>query len=199
MSINRLIAIGLAASVLMAAATGCGKAADAGTNAPADSGTTANNAGGTTAIDAGSTTPAGAASTTANNAGSTTPNDAGSAASSEAPIEETSPSQNKEEVNASSNETNDSAAYTKEKAAAISALTNRQKSEQDTVYVYKDFSMTSNHFTQKAKMAGKDDSLVKDMDENWQENPYSGTSRRLGRLAVFERLPSQRGDSAPLK
>ena len=168
MSINRLIAIGLAASVLMAAATGCGKVADAGTNAPADSGTTA--------IDAGSTTPAGATGTTANNAGSTTPNGAGSAASSEAPIEETSPSQNKEEVNASSNETNDSAAYTKEKAAAISALTNRQKSEQDTVYVYKDFSMTSNHFTQKAKMAGKDDSLVKDMDENWQENPYSGTS-----------------------
>ena len=187
MSINRLIAIGLAASVLMTAATGCGKAADTNSAAEKPAGTTAT-------ADSG---------TTANNAGSTTPNGAGSAASSEAPIEETSPSQNKEEVNASSNETNDSAAYTKEKAAAISALTNRQKSEQDTVYVYKDFSMTSNHFTQKAKMAGKDDSLVKDMDENWQENPYSGTSvdpdRRLGRLAVFERLPSQRGDSAPLK
>lgn len=152
MSINRLIAIGLAASVLMTAATGCGKAADAGTNEPADSGTTANNA------------------------GSTTPNDAGSAASSETPVEETSPSPGKEEVNDSSNETSDSAAYTKEKAAAISALTNRQMSERDTVYVYKDFSMTANHFTQKAKMAGKDDSLVKDMDENWQEDPYSGTS-----------------------
>ena len=36
--------------------------------------------------------------------------------------------------------------------------------------------MTANHFTQKAKMAGQDDSLVKDMDENWQEDPYSGTS-----------------------
>ena len=168
MSINRLIAIGLAASVLMTAATGCGKAADAGTNAPADSGTTA--------IDAGSTTPAGATGTTANNAGSTTPNGAGSATSSKTPIEEPSPSPGKEEVNDSSNETSDSAAYTKEKAAAISALTNRQKSERDTVYVYKDFSMTANHFTQKAKMAGKDDSLVKDMDENWQENPYSGTS-----------------------
>ena len=168
MSINRLIAIGLAASVLMAAATGCGKVADAGTNAPADSGTTA--------IDAGSTTPAGATGTTANNAGSTTPNGAGSATSSKTPIEEPSPSPGKEEVNDSSNETSDSAAYTKEKASAISALTNRQKSERDTVYVYKDFSMTSNHFTQKAKMAGKDDSLVKDMDENWQEDPYSGTS-----------------------
>ena len=168
MSIKRLIAIGLAASVLMAAATGCGKAADAGTNAPADSGTTANNAGGTTS--------AGAAGTTANNAGGTTAIDAGSVTSSETPVKEASPSQNKEEVNASSNETNDSAAYTKEKAAAISALTNRQKSERDTVYVYKDFSMTANHFTQKAKMAGQDDSLVKDMDENWQEDPYSGTS-----------------------
>ena len=144
MSINRLIAIGLAASVLMTAATGCGKATNTGS--------------------------------TAANAGSTTPNDAGSMTSSETPIEEPSPSPGKEEVNDSSNETSDSAAYTKEKAAAISALTNRQKSEQDTVYVYKDFSMTSNHFTQKAKMAGKDDSLVKDMDENWQENPYSGTS-----------------------
>ena len=151
MSIKRLIAMGLAASVLMTAATGCGKAADTGTNAPADSGTTANNA------------------------GSTTPNDAGSMTSSETPIEEPSPSPGKEEVNDSSNETSDSAAYTKEKAAAISALTNRQKSERDTVYVYKDFSKTANHFTQKA-MAGKDDSLVKDMDENWQEDPYSGTS-----------------------
>ena len=95
MSINRLIAIGLAASVLMAAATGCGKVADAGTNAPADSGTTA--------IDAGSTTPAGATGTTANNAGSTTPNGAGSAPSPKTPIEESSPSPGKEEVNDSSN------------------------------------------------------------------------------------------------
>ena len=144
MSINRLIAIGLAASVLMTAATGCGKAAGAGTAATADSGTT-----------------------TA---------DVGTAPSSETPVKETSPSPDHEEVNDSSNGTSDSAAYTKEKAAAISALANRQKSERDTVYVYKDFSMTSNHFTQKARMAGKDDSLVKDMDENWQEDPYSGTS-----------------------
>ena len=144
MSINRLIAIGLAASVLMTAATGCGKATNTGS--------------------------------TAANSGSTTPNDAGSVTSSETPVDETSPSPDKEEANDSSNETSDSAAYTKEKAAAISALTNRQKSERNTVYVYKDFSMTSNHFTQKAKMAGKDDSLVKDMDENWQEAPYSGTS-----------------------
>ena len=173
MSIKRLIAMGLAASVLMTAATGCGKAADtgsaaekpAGTTATADSGT---NAAGTTATDTGSQSAAGAASTT--------PNDAGSVTSSETPIEEPSPSPGKEEVNDSSNETSDSAAYTKEKAAAISALTNRQKSERDTVYVYKDFSKTANHFTQKAKMAGKDDSLVKDMDENWQEDPYSGTS-----------------------
>ena len=131
MSMNRLIAIGLAASVLMTAATGCGKATNTGS--------------------------------TAANAGSTTPNGAGSATSSKTPIEEPSPSPGKEEVNDSSNETSDSAAYTKEKAAAISALTNRQKSERDTVYVYKDFSMTANHFTQKA-------------DENWQEDPYSGTS-----------------------
>ena len=83
MSINRLIAIGLAASVLMTAATGCGKATNTGS--------------------------------TAANAGSTTPNDAGSVTSSETPIEEPSPSPGKEEVNDSSNETSDSAAYTKEK------------------------------------------------------------------------------------
>ena len=67
-------------------------------------------------------------------------------------------------------------AFAQEKAAAIRALDDRMQQERETVYVYKDFGLTENHFTQKAKMFGSDEELVKDMDENWRENPYSGTS-----------------------
>ena len=152
---KQLIAIGLAASVLIAA-TGCGKAAEPS---------------GVAAADASSSKSTEAADTKAVETGNTTEVDAD--------IKNTADVEDKTTAEVTSTpapETNNPDAYTKEKAAAISALANRQKSERDTVYVYKDFSMTANHFTQKAKMAGKDDSLVKDMDENWQEDPYSGTS-----------------------
>ena len=59
---------------------------------------------------------------------------------------------------------------------ALAALENALAEEKDSVYVYRDFGDTANHFSQKAKMAGKDDSLVHDMDENWKENPHSGSS-----------------------
>ena len=152
---KQLIAIGLAASVLIAA-TGCGKAAEPS---------------GVAAADASSSKSTEAADTKAVETGNTTEVDAD--------IKNTADVEDKTTAEVTSTpapETNNPDAYTKEKAAAISALTNRQNSERDTVYVYKDFSMTANHFTQKAKMAGHDDSLVKDMDENWQEDPYSGTS-----------------------
>ena len=48
--------------------------------------------------------------------------------------------------------------------------------ESHYVYVYKDFGDTENHFTQKAKMFGRDDFLVKDMNENWTDNPWRGSS-----------------------
>ena len=48
--------------------------------------------------------------------------------------------------------------------------------ESHSVYVYKDFGDTENHFTQKAKMAGMDSSLVKDMNENWTADPARGSS-----------------------
>ncbi len=48
--------------------------------------------------------------------------------------------------------------------------------ERRNIYVYRDFGDTENHYTQKALMAGMDASLVCDMNENWQENPYSGSS-----------------------
>ena len=67
-------------------------------------------------------------------------------------------------------------AFAQEKAAAIKALEERMKQEREAVYVYKDFGLTANHFTQKAKMYGSDEDLVKDMDEDWREDPYSGTS-----------------------
>ena len=44
------------------------------------------------------------------------------------------------------------------------------------MYVYKDYSLTHNHFTQRSKIYGSDDDLVKDMDENYTKKPYSGTS-----------------------
>ena len=44
------------------------------------------------------------------------------------------------------------------------------------VYVYRDFSSSLNHFTQKAKMFGIVAASVKDMNENWKEDVKSGTS-----------------------
>lgn len=70
----------------------------------------------------------------------------------------------------------DMAKYSKAKTAAVTALTDMMREERQTLYVYRDFGMTENHFTQKAKMAGYDASLVKDMDENWRTNPYAGRS-----------------------
>ena len=64
----------------------------------------------------------------------------------------------------------------KAKEAAVSALLTRMEGEREAVYVYKDFGVTQNHFTQKAKMFGRDGSLVQDMDENWQEDPQEGSS-----------------------
>ncbi len=59
---------------------------------------------------------------------------------------------------------------------ALAALTARMNEEREALWVYKDYGLTENHFTQKAKIAGLDPGLVRDMDENWQEEPYSGTS-----------------------
>ncbi|MBR0391917.1 MAG: hypothetical protein IJK38_06315 [Oscillospiraceae bacterium] len=59
---------------------------------------------------------------------------------------------------------------------AIQALKNTLEEERRNIYVYRDFGDTENHYTQKALMAGMDASLVCDMNENWQENPYSGSS-----------------------
>ena len=59
---------------------------------------------------------------------------------------------------------------------ALSALENALAEQNSRVYVYREYGDTENHFTQKAKMAGLDDSLAEDMDENWRENPGAGES-----------------------
>lgn len=70
----------------------------------------------------------------------------------------------------------DYAAYTPAKEAALAALKGALDESRSCLYVYRDFGATENHFTQKAKMFGNNGGLVKDMDENWQTNPYSGRS-----------------------
>ena len=60
--------------------------------------------------------------------------------------------------------------------AALAALEGELRQMQRCVYVYRDFGDTENRFTQKAKMAGLDDRLVLDMDENWRDGPHSGRS-----------------------
>lgn len=67
-------------------------------------------------------------------------------------------------------------AFREAASRAEDALETRLTAETEVLYVYKDFGDTENHYTQKALMAGKDDSLVYPMDENWTEDPFSGTS-----------------------
>ena len=62
------------------------------------------------------------------------------------------------------------------KEAALNALSSRMASERVCVWVYRDFGVTENHFTQKAKMWGTDESLVHDMDENCTDDPFEGSS-----------------------
>ena len=66
--------------------------------------------------------------------------------------------------------------YAKEKKKALNALSARLKELRSSVYVYKNFGMTENYFTQRAKMFSSDETLVVEMNENWQEKPYSGSS-----------------------
>ncbi len=59
---------------------------------------------------------------------------------------------------------------------ALESLTEQIWSEQQQLYIYKDFADSENHYTQKAKMSGLNAENVYDMDENWQTDPWSGKS-----------------------
>lgn len=77
---------------------------------------------------------------------------------------------------ASASEEDAYAAYQPQKDAALTYLTNALHYGDGSVYVYSDFALTENHFTQKAKMWGNDETLVADMDENWSKKPFQGSS-----------------------
>jgi hypothetical protein len=66
--------------------------------------------------------------------------------------------------------------YAAAKALAVQSLEQRLSSTREQVYVYNDFGLTENNFTQKAKIFGNHAEFVQDLDENWQTDPYSGNS-----------------------
>lgn len=66
--------------------------------------------------------------------------------------------------------------YAPAKQAAVSNLLAALSSYRGDLYVYRDYALSDNHFTQKAKIFGTDGSLVHDMDENCQQGQYAGDS-----------------------
>ena len=70
----------------------------------------------------------------------------------------------------------DFALYQTSKDAAVAYLKARQDDAADMLYVYRDFSLAENHFTQKAKIDDGNSDYIYDMNENWQGDPYSGDS-----------------------
>ncbi len=77
-------------------------------------------------------------------------------------------------------------AYARAKQAAVDSLLAELNSYRHNVYVYRDYALSENHFTQKAKIFGTDASLVHDMDENWQLDPYAGDSCIRCELGAFD-------------
>lgn len=65
--------------------------------------------------------------------------------------------------------------YQEAKNAAIAYL-KKGFAENSSIYIYKDFSDSANHFTQRAKIDDGNSDFVFDMNENWQGDPYSGSS-----------------------
>jgi len=69
----------------------------------------------------------------------------------------------------------DFSVYETAKNTALNYLRNALQGE-SSIYIYKDFSVAENHFTQRAKIDDGNSDYVYDMNENWQEDPYSGSS-----------------------
>ena len=68
--------------------------------------------------------------------------------------------------------------YDEQKEAALTALSARLYENRKALYVYKDYGLSENMFSQKAKMYGINPFLAEDLNENWTENAYSGTCIR---------------------
>lgn len=73
-------------------------------------------------------------------------------------------------------ENKDYSTYDDSKEQAVVYLKARLNDSATSVYVYRDFSDSVNHFTQKAKIDDGNSDYVFDMNENWQDDPYSGDS-----------------------
>lgn len=69
----------------------------------------------------------------------------------------------------------DFSVYETAKKAAINYLEDGLQGD-PSIYVYKDFSAADNHFTQRAKIDDGNIDYVYDMNENWQVDPFSGSS-----------------------
>ncbi|MCR5520743.1 MAG: hypothetical protein K6F44_02395 [Lachnospiraceae bacterium] len=68
------------------------------------------------------------------------------------------------------------ASFVKSGEKALAVLGRKLDEQFERIYVYTDHGDTENHFTQKAKLAGYDGELVKDMDENYGSDPATGSS-----------------------
>ena len=66
--------------------------------------------------------------------------------------------------------------YEDAKAAAVAALSDRFEEMRESVYVYRDYGDSENHFTQRSKMAGQYPESIYNMDENCADNPHLGSS-----------------------
>lgn len=68
------------------------------------------------------------------------------------------------------------AIYADAKAHAIEALRERLEGMRDVLYVYRDFSDSENHFTQRLRYVGEETGAAHNLIEDWGENPHSGTT-----------------------
>ena len=62
------------------------------------------------------------------------------------------------------------------KDAAVTALSNRLESMRERLYVYRDFSDSENHFSQRIKMWGLDERAAHDLEEDCADSPHSGAT-----------------------
>ena len=71
---------------------------------------------------------------------------------------------------------NDSSAHDAAKEAALEGLSQRLEDMREELVVYRDFSDSENHYSQRMMMFGTSPSAARPLDENWTDNPHSGTS-----------------------
>ncbi len=76
----------------------------------------------------------------------------------------------------------DYSAYAVSKDKAVGYLESVLTQDAGVIYIYKDFSDAANYFTQKAKIDDGNAAYVYDMDENWQDDPYAGSSAIKARV-----------------